>query len=1339
MKIGIVIAAFVATIAQAETNVVYVDFGPSGDEYSDVTDTYNNFSGTGSKNLSTSTGAASGITLQHAQYGGTYNYASGTARDSIAGISTDLTTDRLYVGTGGTADIGEFGYTLTISGLDSEGTCGIAVIPSPTGIAATWKIVTGTGDGTEYVQDATASNNYFEWPNVLPDESGTVVITGRAVSNSKWKSVGLSGLVISAEPTPVRVAFTSVDGSNTVVHARGMNVDYQYTLECSTNLLSGDWEPVDETVFSVQENQWDREVSSAPMFYRVVGQDKRVDMALISGQFVDYFASSAPADTETQENLNSLLADGSWADIDYTNQDAANWPVRDHLYRLLAMAQSYAASTSDYYEDADLLAAILSGLQYWIDNDFYNPNWYNREIAVPILFLKTFILLDDDLPDAMYADAAAAGVLHNTDMDMTGANQVSLANKAFMRGLLDGDLDLMYEASTVLWNELYVTTDEGIQADWSFHQHGPQQQFGNYGLGQAAMMIDQAMYMCNTFHALADDKLEILRNFFVHGECWVLWNDVMDISAQGRQIGPGKQASKGSSLKARLAQMIEIDPDAAALYEQSLTATNELVGHRSFWRSDMAVHRRPDWYCSVKMCSTRVVGTETANDENLLGIHLADGAHYIYQTGNEYDDVMGLWDWHRLPGTTCDQGNDSLTPKGYNKDYGGSAFVGVLDDGTNGLASMIYKRNSLAAQKAWFFEGDSVVCLGAGIGGSTSGSVYTSIEQSVLTGSVVSDTGTLTQGTHVLPADSWVQHNGIGYHMLKDSTLHFDSVTGNWVDINAGYEDATISGDVFSIWMDHGPSPVDQQYAYIIYPQTAAEEMDERIAADTTTILTNSAILQAIEGDAGVSAVFYEAGQLTTTSGTVIETDSPCLLNLNGTRLIVSEPTQTLVSLILTVNGRPYYVALPVDGLAGSQVELQVVDTPYISTEAATEVGADQATLHANLGYVGEGDCAAKIYWGIVDGGTDSWANEVDLGSVSVGEFSTVVSGLESGREYWFRAWASNDAGGFWATESMSFRTMGAPVVAPAAVSDVTASSAVLGGTLSGGIADVTVVWDTADQGLILSEWSHCAVITDQALGTFSSSVTELLPETTYCFRSYASNELGQAWSEVLSFTTPAASDVDYVLIEDFDSLTVDAAIAGQGDWGGDTTSTSEFIVSVDPDDAANQVFLFNQGSNKEVYLNTADLRITDGTTSTLFFRMRAAGDDAGTLWFRPATFSKDTAPSDFSDGETDLSLSEDESGNVLLADQTLPEAAWMKVWMVVDAANDTFSVVMETASGTKTTVVIDQAFRNGSSSNDLVSLMFKVNSGTGSGSQGDVWFDDFYIVHGEDARYIAP
>ena len=119
---------------------------------------------------------------------------------------------------------------------------------------------------------------------------------------------------------------------------------------------------------------------------------------------------------------------------------------------------------------------------------------------------------------------------------MTGQNKVWCAGIGIMKGVLYEDADLLSQAVGDVWSELRVSTGEGIQPDWSFHQHGPQQQFGNYGNSFGKDLVQWASVLRGTSYALKGDALEILRGYFLEGPSWILWRGRMDVSGLGRQL-----------------------------------------------------------------------------------------------------------------------------------------------------------------------------------------------------------------------------------------------------------------------------------------------------------------------------------------------------------------------------------------------------------------------------------------------------------------------------------------------------------------------------------------------------------------------------------------------------------------------------------------------------------------------------------------------------------------------------------------------------------------------------------------------------------------------------------
>jgi len=631
--------------------------------------------------------------------------------------------------------------------------------------------------------------------------------------------------------------------------------------------------------------------------------------------------------------VRTLSKDGCWPDIDYKDKDPANWDLYNHVRRLFAMAQAYCQPDGELKGNADLRAAIIRGLEHWLAKGYTNGNWFSNVIAVPRPVADMLILMGDDLPKNLGNEAIQKVVSKAKGGGLTGQNIVWVAEISFVRGLYEGDQGALMRARKAVLGQIRVTTREGVQPDWSYHLHGPLQQWGSYGLAFASTVMEWAKLLQGTSLAISGDEMEILRNYLLEGPTWITWRGRLDLSGCGRRLKEDVQWDKGHVILNRLARMCEIDEAHRATYEARLTdnkedGANKLVGNKHFWRSDMTVHRRPDWYASVKMSSNRVRGTESINGVNLQGLHLGDGALYVHHTGDEYRNILPAWDWHRLPGTTCDQSIKDLVPSKKNTQPPVD-FVGGVSDGIAGVAVFDYSRDALRARKAWFFESDRIVCFGAGITATEGGPILTSVQQSLLQGPVIGPDGEIPPGTRELKAGSWVHHAGIGYQILDAAkpVLRISQQTGTWQTLTKEVRDAKkLTMDVFSLWLDHGTKPAGQTYAYVMFPAATAADMPRLCGESGVSVLSNTSDLQAISSGNGeqVRAVFYRPGTLAIGKGRTLAADAPCLVTLDRARkkLFVSEPTQKLEALQLTIDRRTARVTLPTGGDAGRSVSV---------------------------------------------------------------------------------------------------------------------------------------------------------------------------------------------------------------------------------------------------------------------------------------------------------------------------------------------------------------------------------------------------------------------------------
>ncbi|AQT67414.1 Chondroitinase-AC precursor [Anaerohalosphaera lusitana] len=617
--------------------------------------------------------------------------------------------------------------------------------------------------------------------------------------------------------------------------------------------------------------------------------------------------------------MKSMQSDGSWKSIDYTSKRRGGWPVNGHMSRVTTMAKAYCSRNSKYSQSSEMLGAIRKALQFWLENDFVSPNWWHNQIGVPREVGRTLILVGDRVPEEV-VERSIEMVMARARIRMTGQNRIWLAGNVFMRGLLTDDAELVTKAANAIAAEVRVTTAEGVQPDWSFHQHGPQLQFGNYGLSYANDCAMWANILRGTRFAFDDAKIEILRNYLLNGQQWVVWNRSMDISACGRQLFPGQPRKKARLLAEIFPVMAAADKEHMAEYMAFTrrylddgTTENAFTGHKHFWRSDFTVHRRPDFYCSVKMCSPRVIGAESGNSENLLGYHLADGATYIYRNGDEYRDIFPVWDWRKLPGTTCLQSDEPLPQLSWSGYHNGSDFVGGVSDGNNGVTVMDYDRDGLRAKKVWFFHGDEILCLGAGISTDKDQYVVTTIDQCLLNGEAVvyGRDGSPMVGKHILGRPAWMWHNRIGYALLENSGVYVsaDKQTGKWSSVYSAGSDKQVSKEVFRAQIEHGKAPQNASYAYKILPGVKPSTLLKGKIGELQ-VIANTENIQAATCDDWAGIIFHKAGSVKIPESPHTALDKPGLVMLerkgDTVNISVAEPTanKDIDSFKLTLSGK---------------------------------------------------------------------------------------------------------------------------------------------------------------------------------------------------------------------------------------------------------------------------------------------------------------------------------------------------------------------------------------------------------------------------------------------------
>lgn len=664
-------------------------------------------------------------------------------------------------------------------------------------------------------------------------------------------------------------------------------------------------------------------------------------------------------DADLEKIIKSQQRDGSWKDIQYADSARSNWDPTNHVSRLLYLSRAYITPTSKFYQQKEVSEVLHRGMNYWFKLKPVCRNWWYNQIGVPRFMGLVFLFVEKELTRNEKSEAVT--VLNNSGFRMTGQNKVWLAGNVLLKALLTNDEPLVKAARDTIASEIYITTKEGIQPDYSFHQHGPQQQFGNYGLAFISSMAYYANVFGDTSFAFSSTQLNILRNYVSDGENWVVWRGFMDVSACNRQLFKQAQVGKMLTLCVAINQLKQADADNRDVYndilkrnlQPGISLEKPLTKH--FWRSDLTVFRSEDNYISVRSCSPRVKGTEFTNNENKKGHFISDGCTVIMRKGNEYSDIFPFWDWNRLPGVTAPV-VDTIIPHTKTDTYQNSnPFVGGLTHRSCGIATFHLTRNAVDAKKSWFYLNNRLVCLGTNIKTANGKEILTGVNQclqkgngiiSFSDGKAVSTNDTLLNSTNI----SSVWHDSIGYYFpVKQSvTLSFKTQTGDWHQIADPYPTNKISGKVFKLWLNHGLNATAYpRYEYVVLPSVSQTKLKEFTEKPDLEILANQSDIQAVKlkNNTVFQFVFHKPAKIQTYSDAdFIEAKTPGLVQLesdtkHNLTITIADPTQTLKVFRFIISGRysgnqaifdqatnrtELKIALPKGGEAGKCVTVEL-------------------------------------------------------------------------------------------------------------------------------------------------------------------------------------------------------------------------------------------------------------------------------------------------------------------------------------------------------------------------------------------------------------------------------
>ena len=390
------------------------------------------------------------------------------------------------------------------------------------------------------------------------------------------------------------------------------------------------------------------------------------------------------------------------------------------------------------------------------------------------------------------------------------------------------------------------------------------------------------------------------------------------------------------------------------------------LGTRWFFNNDDLIKKTPQYHIMINMSSIRCDGLESA-DGSADGYNFfpTDGMTLFQKSGNEYYHLTGAWDLTATPGVTAREGMDRLEPvtnwRGFCSLHNFAA--GATSGGENAVAGFIFEKTDASekdsaekknggecrnpslygvqAYKSWFFFGDYMLALGAGITNSLSdldGTIRTTIDNTWHENEVTAmqdgkqiGVGAGTWSFYVGEKPVWVIQKGkFAYTVLPEYTQNAyfcqETLKTRWDRynaVNAGKENLPETADALRLWIDHGRNIKDGTYGYVVY---AGEGLpSEELPFD---VLRNDTSVQAAatKDRQTIEAVFYTADSPLVAEGVELSVSNPCAVMIDRGRLCVTDAAMDfgLEEISVIYNGRRISVPMPQGALCGKAVSVDL-------------------------------------------------------------------------------------------------------------------------------------------------------------------------------------------------------------------------------------------------------------------------------------------------------------------------------------------------------------------------------------------------------------------------------
>jgi chondroitin AC lyase len=148
--------------------------------------------------------------------------------------------------------------------------------------------------------------------------------------------------------------------------------------------------------------------------------------------------------------------------------------------------------------------------------------------------------------------------------------------------------------------------------------------------------------------------------------------------------------------------------------------------------------------------------------------------------------------------------------------------------------------------------------------------------------------------------------------------------SGSWREINESQKDKPVRHDVFSLWLSHSTTPMNESYTYIVMPDKPLSYFKNGSINHGFEIVKNTTTIQAVKNSVfnSYAVVFYEPGTVDMGDGLTITSDAKGMVYiekmLESYNVSVSDPIYSQKDVNITLNNKTIHFDFPQGDYQGS-------------------------------------------------------------------------------------------------------------------------------------------------------------------------------------------------------------------------------------------------------------------------------------------------------------------------------------------------------------------------------------------------------------------------------------